>query len=180
VEAEEQWVQACEVFHAHYPRTLEFACCLCRLGVLYCSSKRLGFAEDLWLKALAILSVRPESLEMASCLNNLGAMYETQGRKQEAVQRTDESLRIYMKPRVSKQVTDIKLDYSGFEVNILYLAAIHPLTLHLHSQLLSNRVSTQVYSPLHSQGLSSIISIVISSRKTLAGFSAIGRLAQGR
>jgi hypothetical protein len=75
-------------------------------------------------ESVAILSVRPESLEMASCLNNLGAMYETQGRKQEAVQRTDESLRIYMKPRVSKQVTDIKLDYSGFEVNILYLAAI--------------------------------------------------------
>ena len=106
LEAEELWKQACEVFHAYYPRTIEFASCLCRLGVLYCSTQRLENAETLWLNALGILSVRPESLEMASCLNNLGALYEAQGRKQEAAQRTDESLQIYTKLGASKQVTE--------------------------------------------------------------------------
>lgn len=65
-------------------------------GCVVCATKRFIEAEEQYMKAIHLLSVRdPIPIEYAMCLFNFGVLFRRSGRRSEAVVKFEEARQLY-------------------------------------------------------------------------------------
>ena len=63
--AREHLLKAAALYFAHYPNTIDYACCLCNLALVYKSRGSLESVEEYYLQALSLGSARfPDNLQL--------------------------------------------------------------------------------------------------------------------
>lgn len=108
-DAEEQYLVRCQMYAINFPLTFDHAIHLEQFAKWYLEIERADAALEFFLKACQVFeTLSIADLAFAGCLEELGKLYLLKGLKSEAVQRLEQSTKMFKDCYSSQKIQESK------------------------------------------------------------------------